>query len=95
MDYIEGKTLEQHQQASGNGPLPETEVLRWAEQIASVLGYLHSQHPPIIFRDLKPSNIMLATNGQIKLIDFGIAQGLCSGALTRHAGARHPRICAA
>src|SRR5215469_1820002 len=54
MDYIDGKTLEQHQQASGGGGLPEADVLRWAQQIASVLSYLHSQRPPIIFRDLKP-----------------------------------------
>jgi tRNA A-37 threonylcarbamoyl transferase component Bud32 len=79
MDYIEGKTLEQHQQALGGGALPEAEVLRWAEQITSVLGYLHSQQPPIIFRDLKPSNIMLAVDGQIKLIDFGIARVFAPG----------------
>ena len=79
MDYIDGTTLEQHQQAAGNGPLPEAEVLRWAEQIASVLGYLHSQRPPIIFRDLKPSNIMLTSAGQIKLIDFGIARVFAPG----------------
>jgi serine/threonine protein kinase len=79
MDYISGKTLEQHQQAQGGGALPEAEVLRWAEQITSVLGYLHSQRPPIIFRDLKPSNIMLAVDGQIKLIDFGIARVFAPG----------------
>ncbi|MGO8949221.1 MAG: protein kinase domain-containing protein, partial [Ktedonobacterales bacterium] len=61
------------------GPLPEAEVLRWAEQLTSVLGYLHSQQPPIIFRDLKPSNIMLAADGQIKLIDFGIARVFAPG----------------
>src|SRR5215469_2839316 len=79
MDFIDGTTLEQHQQSRSNGPLPETEVLRWAEQIASVLGYLHSQRPPIIFRDLKPSNIMLTSAGQIKLIDFGIARVFAPG----------------
>jgi hypothetical protein len=79
MDFIDGTTLEQHQQAAGNGPLPEAEVLRWAEQIASVLAYLHSQRPPIIFRDLKPSNIMLTGAGQIKLIDFGIARVFAPG----------------
>ncbi len=79
MDYIDGKTLEQYQQDAGNGPLPEADVLRWAKQIASVLSYLHSQHPPIIFRDLKPSNIMLTTDGQIKLIDFGIARVFAPG----------------
>jgi tRNA A-37 threonylcarbamoyl transferase component Bud32 len=79
MDYIDGTTLEQHQQSTGNGPLSESEVLRWAGQIASVLGYLHSQRPPIIFRDLKPSNIMLTSAGEIKLIDFGIARVFAPG----------------
>ncbi len=78
MDYIDGETLEQHQQAHG-GALPEAEVLRWAKQLTSVLGYLHSRQPPIIFRDLKPSNIMLAKDGQIKLIDFGIARVFAPG----------------
>ena len=74
MDFIEGQTLEQRQQAAGGGALPEGEVMRWAEQLCSVLIYLHHQRPPIIFRDLKPANIMVTPNGQIKLIDFGIAR---------------------
>ena len=72
MDFIEGVTLQQV--VEQNGVLPEREVLDWAKQIGEILSYLHEQNPPIIFRDLKPSNIMLTPNGSIKLIDFGIAR---------------------
>lgn len=73
MEYIDGHTLEDllERQAA---PLPERRVLRWAEQLCDVLEYLHSQNPPIIFRDMKPGNIMLTRQGHIKLIDFGIAR---------------------
>jgi tRNA A-37 threonylcarbamoyl transferase component Bud32 len=74
MEFVEGQTLEQRQQAAGGGALPEPEVLAWAGQLCSVLTYLHSQRPPIIFRDLKPANVMVTPQGQIKLIDFGIAR---------------------
>ncbi len=73
MEYIDGHTLEDllERQAA---PFPERRVLRWAEQLCDVLEYLHSQNPPIIFRDMKPGNIMLTRQGHIKLIDFGIAR---------------------
>ncbi len=74
MDYIDGQTLEERQRAAGGGALPEQEVLGWARQICAVLSYLHTRTPPIIFRDLKPANIMVTTSGEIKLIDFGIAR---------------------
>lgn len=72
MDYIEGMTLKAA--VERRGPIPETEVLYWLEQLGDILDYLHSQKPPVIFRDLKPSNIMLTPDGTIKLIDFGIAR---------------------
>ncbi|HHV76673.1 MAG TPA: serine/threonine protein kinase [Syntrophothermus lipocalidus] len=72
MDYIEGQTLKAL--VEKRGPIPETEVVCWARQICEILDYLHSQEPPIIFRDLKPANIMLTPDGRIKLIDFGIAR---------------------
>lgn len=72
MDFIEGVSLQQVVEQTG--PIPENEVLQWAKQIGEILSYLHEQNPPIIFRDLKPSNIMLTPNGAIKLIDFGIAR---------------------
>lgn len=77
MDYIEGRNLREI--VDQRGPVPETEVLDWAEQLCNILDYLHSQSPPIIFRDLKPSNIMLTPQGQIKLIDFGIARHFRQG----------------
>jgi serine/threonine protein kinase len=71
MDFCPGQTLSEHLKS---GPMPPGQALRLAGQLADVLSYLHAQQPPIIFRDVKPDNIMLAENGQIKLIDFGIAR---------------------
>jgi tRNA A-37 threonylcarbamoyl transferase component Bud32 len=79
MDFIEGETLEQRLQAAGGQPLPEGEVLGWARQLCDVLGYLHDQRPPIIFRDLKPANVMVTADGHIYLIDFGIARVFAPG----------------
>ncbi|GCF06847.1 hypothetical protein KDI_04110 [Dictyobacter arantiisoli] len=73
MEYVDGATLEELLERNG-GPFPERRVLDWARQLCDVLAYLHSHSPPIIFRDMKPGNIMLTRNGQIKLIDFGIAR---------------------
>lgn len=73
MEFIDGQTLDEVQQATG-GPLNEALVMGWVLQICEVLDYLHSQPQPIIFRDLKPANIMVTPSGQIKLIDFGIAR---------------------
>ncbi len=73
MEFIDGQTLEDLLERN-NGPFPERRVLGWARQLSDVLAYLHSQTPPIIFRDLKPGNIMLTRDGRLKLIDFGIAR---------------------
>jgi len=73
MEFIEGKTLEKVQN-DANGPLNEQLVMGWALQLCDVLNYLHTQPQPIVFRDLKPSNVMVTKNGQVKLIDFGIAR---------------------
>lgn len=73
MDYVEGATLEEKLQQNGR-PFSEDQVRTWAVQLCDVLTYLHQQTPPIIFRDLKPDNIMLNKQGQLKLIDFGIAR---------------------
>jgi serine/threonine protein kinase len=74
MDWIPGKTLFQLLQERGGQPLPVGEVLAYADQLCSVLAYLHQQQPPIIFRDLKPANVMVTAQGQVFLIDFGIAR---------------------
>lgn len=73
MEFVEGKTLEKEQDDVG-GPLNEVLVMGWALQLCDVLHYLHTRPQPIIFRDMKPSNVMLTSSGQIKLIDFGIAR---------------------
>lgn len=72
MEYIQGETLEDKLRT---GVLPEEEVLGIAFQLCDVLEYLHQQAPPIIYRDLKPGNIMIESgSGLIKLIDFSIAR---------------------
>jgi tRNA A-37 threonylcarbamoyl transferase component Bud32 len=73
MDYIEGETLEDYL-AKKNGHLSHRETARIGIQLTKVLGYLHRQHPPIIFRDVKPANIMRTPRGRLYLIDFGIAR---------------------
>ncbi|SFU85422.1 serine/threonine protein kinase [Butyrivibrio sp. M55] len=72
MDYIEGNTLEKALRLLG--PQPQEYVIEWGIQLCDVLGYLHTRKPPIIYRDLKPGNIMLRPNGTITLIDFGTAR---------------------
>jgi serine/threonine protein kinase len=72
MEWLGGKNLHRRLETSPNG-LPEAQVLGWARQIGSALRYLHRRRPPIIFCDLKPSNILLLNNLQVKLVDFGIA----------------------
>jgi len=73
MEFIDGITLEQKLKDSG-GKLPEDAVIDVALQVLDTLEYLHNLQPPVIYRDLKPSNVMLTASGQAKLIDFGIAR---------------------
>ena len=73
MDYIEGRTLREILREKGH-PLPQHLVVDWALQVCDVFQYLHSQDPPIIYRDTKPSNLMLKPDGNIILIDFGTAR---------------------
>jgi serine/threonine protein kinase len=74
MDYIEGETLEDLLARSPKGRLPLRQAVRIGITLCNVLSYLHNQSPPIIYRDVKPSNIMLTPWGHLYLIDFGIAR---------------------
>ncbi|MCA9781066.1 MAG: protein kinase [Candidatus Eremiobacteraeota bacterium] len=73
MAYVQGQTLQQRIEELQR-PLDWAEMKPRVEALLDVLGYLHAQNPPIIFRDLKPSNVMIEASGQLKLIDFGIAR---------------------
>ncbi len=72
MDYIQGNSL--NKALDEFGAQPQENVIDWAKQLCDVLGYLHSRTPPIIYRDMKPANIMLKPDGNVTLIDFGTAR---------------------
>ena len=72
MDYIEGRHLESV--VKEYGAQRQEDVIEWAKQLCDVLSYLHSRKPPIIYRDMKPSNVMLKPDGKVMLIDFGTAR---------------------
>ena len=74
MDFIEGETLEEYLGKTAGGYLPLAEALDIGLQLCDVLGYLHTRQPPVIFRDLKPLNVMHTSSGHLYLIDFGIAR---------------------
>ena len=79
MDYIKGQTLEASLQATPGQALPVKKAITIGIQLCDVLNYLHTQNPPIIFRDVKPANIIQTPSGQIYLIDFGIARYFVPG----------------
>lgn len=72
MDYIEGNPL--NVLVNEQGAQSQEDVIDWAKQLCDVLGYLHSRTPAIIYRDMKPSNVMLKPDGNVMLIDFGTAR---------------------
>lgn len=72
MDYIEGVSL--NRVLERQGPQPQEQVIAWAKELCGALDYLHTQKPPVIYRDMKPANIILQPGGGVKLIDFGIAR---------------------
>ncbi len=79
MDYIEGVTLNdlltRQKEQNGQG-FDEEKVINWALRICEYYEYLHGQNPPVIYRDCKPDNLILSPEGQLILIDFGIARHL-------------------
>lgn len=78
MERVEGPTLESLL-TSRSDPLPESRVVELGLSLAEVLLYLHGRRPPVIYRDLKPANVMLTLDGGVKLIDFGIARSAHPG----------------
>src|SRR5271163_5231851 len=73
MEYVEGRNLEEEIAVRG-GPLPEGLIIDIARQLCDVLAYLHGSTPPVVYRDMKPSNVMLTPKGRVVLVDFGIAR---------------------
>jgi outer membrane protein assembly factor BamB/tRNA A-37 threonylcarbamoyl transferase component Bud32 len=73
LEFIEGKNLEALLEEQRR-PFSEDEIIDWGLQVCDVLAYLHSHVPPVIFRDIKPGNLMLRPDGRIMVIDFGIAK---------------------
>lgn len=73
MEYVRGKNLHEMMMERGE-PFSNEEVLDWAIQVCEVLHYLHTHDPPVIYRDLKPSNVMIDERNRVKLVDFGIAR---------------------
>lgn len=89
MEFIPGYDLAELLDLRGN-PFPQSQVLRWANDLLRALEYLHGQEPPILHRDIKPSNLKLTKQGEIFLLDFGLAKG-AAGQMSTLKGARSTR----
>lgn len=78
MDYVDGVELSKVMRRQGH-PFDQKSVIDWGIQLCDVLGYLHNAHPPIVYRDMKPANIMLRDDGVVKLVDFGVSMECVPG----------------
>ncbi|MGG6311052.1 protein kinase domain-containing protein [Paenibacillus macerans] len=78
MDYIEGEPLDRRVKAQG-GRLSQEELTRIGLQIVEGLHYLHNHRPPVIHRDVKPSNLLMDGSGELRFVDFGIARTFVAG----------------
>jgi serine/threonine protein kinase len=78
MDFVPGQDLKEMLTAAlrEGHPLPERQVLAWADQLCDALSYMHTQDPPVLHRDIKPSNIKITPAGRVKLVDFGLVKTL-------------------
>jgi formylglycine-generating enzyme required for sulfatase activity/predicted Ser/Thr protein kinase len=74
MEFIPGYDLAELIKLRGN-PFPQAQAMRWADDLLKVLEYLHGQQPPILHRDIKPANLKLTKQGEVFLLDFGLAKG--------------------
>lgn len=79
MEYIAGQTLDEYLQTIPGGYLPETQVIEFGQKLAAILQRMHQPLFGVVFRDVKPANIMLTPAGQLYLIDFGIARFFSPG----------------
>jgi len=86
MEFIPGHDLAELMDLR-SGPFPESQVLQWADGLLKVLEYLHSRQPPIVHRDVKPSNLKVTGDGELFLLDFGLAKG-AAGQMPTRFGAR-------
>lgn len=85
MEYIAGHDLAEllEQQQS---PFPQDQVLVWADELLKLLDYLHTREPPILHRDIKPANLKITREGEIFLLDFGLAKGAAGQMATVRTG---------
>ena len=92
LNYIEGSDLTDYLRVvrQKNEPIPSARLMEWLLSICDAVTFLHSQHPPIIHRDIKPDNIRITPNGTAMLVDLGNAKTAADGARTlffiRHQG---------
>ena len=77
MEYVEGITLEEY--IGKNAPLDEEEALALMKKLCDIVAFLHNSRPPILYRDIKPSNFMISAGGELRLLDFGTALSQTEG----------------